>query len=114
MILTVTHALRSSEYHDRNAQYEWVSILFFFFIIIYRCSYFFKSYMYHHIINVVINITFIKIQQAAGLKKVILNDFSRLNFTYTVLSKRKLQLFIEKKIVERWDDPRFPTIQGNF
>jgi len=71
----VTHALRSSEYHDRNPQYDWV-------------------------------------QNAAGVPRVKINDFSRLNFTYTVLSKRKLNWFVEKKIVDQWDDPRFPTIQG--
>lgn len=39
-------------------------------------------------------------------------EFSRLNLQYTVLSKRKLNLLITKKIVEGWDDPRMPTISG--
>ncbi|KAJ2824231.1 glutamate--tRNA ligase, partial [Coemansia furcata] len=50
----VTHALRSSEYRDRNPQYQW----------------FFK---------------------ALDLRPVQIMDFSRMNFAYTLLSKRKLQ-----------------------
>lgn len=40
-------------------------------------------------------------------------DYSRLNFAYTILSKRKLQWFIDNKIVEDWDNPAFPTIRGS-
>jgi glutamyl-tRNA synthetase len=71
----VTHALRSSEYHDRNALYNWIL-------------------------------------ETLKLRKVHITDFSRLNFAYTVLSKRKLQKFVDTKIVSGWDDPRFPTIKG--
>ncbi|CUR53249.1 glutamine--tRNA ligase [Buchnera aphidicola] len=39
-------------------------------------------------------------------------EFSRLNLEYTVLSKRKLQLLLNKKIIKSWDDPRMPTISG--
>jgi len=73
----VTHALRSSEYHDRNALYLWV---------------------------------FDKLQ----IRPVVIQDFSRLNFSYTLLSKRKLQWFVDSNKVTGWDDPSFPTIQGLF
>jgi len=39
-------------------------------------------------------------------------EFSRLNLTYIVLSKRQLNQLVSEKYVDGWDDPRLPTLAG--
>jgi glutamyl-tRNA synthetase len=51
-------------------------------------------------------------QQVMGLRKVHIWEFARLNFMQCILSKRKIQWFVDEGIVTGWDDPRVPSIQG--
>ena len=71
----VTHTLRTTEYHDRDAQFYW-------FI------------------------------EALRLNRPYIWEYSRLNMTNTVLSKRRLTWFVAEGLVDGWDDPRFPTVRG--
>lgn len=39
-------------------------------------------------------------------------EFSRLNLSHTVMSKRIIKQLVEERIVDGWDDPRLPTLSG--
>jgi len=47
-----------------------------------------------------------------GLYRPLVWEYSRLNITNTVLSKRKLIRLVNDGHVKGWDDPRLPTIRG--
>jgi glutamyl-tRNA synthetase len=49
---------------------------------------------------------------ALEIRPVHIFDYSKVNFVYTLLSKRKLKWFVEEGHVSGWDDPRFATIRG--
>lgn len=39
-------------------------------------------------------------------------EFSRLNLSFTITSKRKLNQLVENNVVDGWDDPRMSTLSG--
>ncbi len=50
--------------------------------------------------------------EALGIHHPRQIEFSRLNLTYTVMSKRRLLELVKEGHVTGWDDPRMPTISG--
>merc|ERR1712130_168916 len=90
----VTHAFRSKEYNERNEQYIQI------WNIVCKGQ---KCPISNGIVD-------------KGQPLVLPNmfQFSRLDFVRTVLSKRKLSKLIERGVVDGWNDPRLPTVQGIF
>jgi glutamyl-tRNA synthetase len=52
------------------------------------------------------------IQEKLKLPVIDIFEYSKLQLKSTLMSKRKLQWFVDEGLVEGWYDPRFPTVQG--
>lgn len=52
------------------------------------------------------------VQEALGLRPVQVIEFSKTQFEFTCLSKRKLTWFVDEGHVDSWSDPRMPTVSG--
>eukprot|EP00474_Spongospora_subterranea_P001779 CRZ02237.1 hypothetical protein [Spongospora subterranea] len=50
--------------------------------------------------------------EALDLYRPLVWEYSRLNITYNVMSKRKLKQLVEQLYVNGWDDPRMLTVNG--
>ena len=50
--------------------------------------------------------------EALGIHHPQQIEFARLNLTYTLVTKRKLQTLVKEGHVSGWDDPRMPTLAG--
>jgi len=53
-----------------------------------------------------------KLRELLDFPEVFVEQFSRFNFKGTPVSKRLLRPLVEEKVVDGWDDPRMPTIEG--
>lgn len=53
-----------------------------------------------------------KILEKLKLADIEIFEYAKLQLKSTLMSKRKLQWFVDEKLVEGWNDPRFPTVQG--
>ena len=111
----VTHALRTSEYADRNEQYNWF-LKELSKLLLLPTSYF-KLFSTSVLIVTCLTLDDVTCNICTAvlltdLRHVYVWEYSRLNLQSTVMSKRKLTWFVEQGLVDGWDDPRFPTVRG--
>lgn len=52
------------------------------------------------------------IHEKLGYQYIEIFEYSKLQLKSTLMSKRKLQWFVDTGKVDGWNDPRFPTVQG--
>jgi len=52
------------------------------------------------------------ILERLGLYKPFVWEYARLNISHSLLSKRRLELLVQKRVVNGWDDERLMTLAG--
>lgn len=53
-----------------------------------------------------------RLLEVLGMYKPFVKEYSRLNITHNVMSKRKLNRLVTERYVRGWDDPRLMTLAG--
>ena len=99
----VTHALRTTEYHDRDNQYYW------FIEKLGRRANFQLAVVselpgttHNCCLSGILEILTLLDCDHAGLRKPYVWAYSRLNLQHTVMSKRKLTWFVTEGLVDGW------------